>query len=106
MLPLARRFPSGENASAVMVVWCPLRVPRCWSVRASRRTKLLSILPDTRSFPSGENWSGLINPPSLIWKAKLFAVTQSQTSTLARSWWEIANRCPVGAKVMVAEVSS
>ena len=55
LLPEARSFPSGENASDWTSDLCPRSAPTCRRVVTSHRFTVPSALPVASARPSGEN---------------------------------------------------
>jgi hypothetical protein len=64
-LPVARSWPSGENASVQTQSVCPLSVASSWSTSGFHSRTMPSMPPEARVFPSGEKattWQGPICP--------------------------------------------
>src|SRR3989442_15825446 len=67
LLPLARCFPLGENASAVTAPLCPRSVAACWKDSKCHNLIVLSSPPVARVRPSDENATAQADP---LWAAR------------------------------------
>ena len=65
--PDAMLFPSGENATEVTQLVCPVRgLPNCSPVSASHKHMVLSVEPDAILFPSAENVTEVKTCPLIV----------------------------------------
>src|SRR5262245_32704896 len=106
-LPERARVPSGENATDLTSLECPLKVRRSRPVATSQSFSVLSQLPERTRVPSGENATDSTHPVCAIFGTisilrrswALVGCTPAQIATRSRPRTRLGRRRPSSMSV-------